>query len=116
MHIAATDPRYVTREEVTEADLEREKEIYRAQAAATGKPPAIIEKMLEGKLGKFYEEFCLLDQPFIKEQTQTIAQIIATKVGKLGENISVRRFARFKVGAPDWTVATTKQAAEEAQA
>jgi elongation factor Ts len=115
MHIAATDPRYVSRNEVTEADLEREKEIYRAQAAASGKPPAIIEKMLEGKLGKFYEEFCLLDQPFIKEQTQTIAQIIATKVGKLGENISVRRFARFKVGAPDWTVATTKQAAEEVQ-
>jgi elongation factor Ts len=111
MHIAATDPRYVSRNEVTEADLEREKEIYRAQAAASGKPPAIIEKMLEGKLGKFYEEFCLLDQPFIKEQTQTIAQIIATKVGKLGENISVRRFARFKVGAADWTVATTKQAA-----
>ena len=116
MHIAATDPRYVSRNEVTEADLEREKEIYRAQAAASGKPPAIIEKMLEGKLGKFYEEFCLLDQPFIKEQTQTIAQIIATKVGKLGENISVRRFARFKVGAPDWTVATTKPAAEESEA
>ena len=57
--------------------------------------------MLEGKLGKFYEEVCLLEQPFIKEQTQTIAQIIATKVGKLGENISVRRFARFKVGAPE---------------
>jgi elongation factor Ts len=109
MHIAATDPRYVRKEDVTAADLEREKDVYRAQAAATGKPPAIIEKMLEGKLGKFYEEVCLLEQPFIKEQSQTIAQIIATKVGKLGENISVRRFARFKVGAPDWTVATTAQ-------
>src|SRR5438874_1771297 len=65
-------------------------------------------------LGKFYEEFCLLDQPFIKDQTQTIAQIIATKVAKLGENISVRRFARFKVGDPNWTVATTKLATEEA--
>src|SRR5487761_2127737 len=108
MHIAATDPRYIRKEDVTATDLEREKEIYRAQAAQTGKPAAIIEKMLEGKLGKFYEEFCLLEQPFIKDQTQTIAQIIATKVGKLGENISVRRFARFKVGAPDWTVATTK--------
>ena len=116
MHIAATDPRYIGKDEVTAADLDREKEIYRAQAAATGKPAAIIEKMLEGKLGKFYEEFCLLEQPFIKDQTQTIAQIIASKVGKLGENISVRRFARFKVGAPDWTVATTKQAAEEPQA
>jgi elongation factor Ts len=108
MHIAATDPRFVSRAEVTEADIEREKDIYRAQAAASGKPANIVEKMLEGKLGKFYEEFCLLDQPFIKDQTQTIAQIIATKVGKLGENISVRRFARFKVGASDWTVAQAK--------
>ena len=116
MHIAATDPRFVSREEVTEADLEREKEIYRAQAAATGKPANIVEKMLEGKLGKFYEEFCLLDQPFIKDQTQTIAQIVATKVAKLGENISVRRFARFKVGAADWTVAQAKAAVEAPQA
>jgi elongation factor Ts len=116
MHIAATDPRFVSREDVTEADIEREKEIYRAQAAATGKPANIIEKMLEGKLGKFYEEFCLLDQPFIKDQSQTIAQLIATKVAKLGENISIRRFARFKVGAPEWTVAQTKPAAEEHKA
>ena len=114
MHIAAVDPRYVGKDEVTEADLEREKEIYRAQAAATGKPAAIIEKMLEGKLGKFYEEFCLLEQPFIKDQSQSIAQIIATKVGKLGENISVKRFARFKIGDPSYTVASAKQSAEEA--
>ena len=113
MHIAATDPRYVRREDVTAEDIEREKDVYRAQAAATGKPANIIEKMLEGKMGKFYEEVCLLDQPFIKEQTQTIAQIIATKVAKLGENISVRRFARFKVGAPEWTVATTTQSSSE---
>ncbi len=109
MHIAATDPRYVRKEDVTAEDLDREKDVYRAQAAATGKPANIIEKMLEGKLSKFYEEVCLLEQPFIKEQTQSIAQIIATKVGKLGENISVRRFARFKVGAQDWTVAQTAQ-------
>jgi len=108
MHIAATDPRYVGRDEVTAADLEREKDVYRSQAAATGKPAAVIEKIVEGKMAKFYEEACLLDQPFIKEQTQTIAQIIATKVAKLGENISVRRFARFKVGAPEWTVAQAK--------
>jgi elongation factor Ts len=113
MHIAAVDPRFVSREDVTEADLEREKEVYRAQAAATGKPANIIEKMLEGKLAKFYEEFCLLDQPFIKEASQTIAQLIATKVAKLGENISVRRFARFKVGAADWTVAQAKAAGTE---
>ncbi len=112
MHIAAADPRFVGRDEVTQADIDREKDVYRAQAAATGKPPAVIEKILEGKLGKFYEEFCLLDQPFIKDQTQTIAQLVAAKVAKLGENISVRRFARFKVGAADWTVAQTKPAAE----
>ena len=68
MHIAASEPRFIGRDEVTEADIEREKDIYRAQAAASGKPPEIVEKMLTGKLGKFYEEFCLLDQPFIKDQ------------------------------------------------
>jgi elongation factor Ts len=114
MHIAAVDPRYVGKDEVTEGDIEREKEIYRAQAAASGKPAAIVEKMLEGKLGKFYEEFCLLEQPFIKDQSQSIAQIIASKVAKLGENISVRRFARFKIGEPNSTLATAKVSAEEA--
>jgi elongation factor Ts len=113
MHIAAADPRYVRREDVTAADIEREKEIYRAQAASSGKPANIIEKMLEGKMGKFYEEVCLLDQPFIKDQAQTIAQIISARVAKLGENISVRRFARFKVGDPNWTVATTAQTSSE---
>ncbi|MCL2660966.1 MAG: elongation factor Ts [Acidobacteriaceae bacterium] len=114
MHIAASDPRYVRKEDVSEADLAREKDIYRAQAIAAGKKPEFADKIVEGKMGKFYEEFCLLDQPFIKEQSQTIAQIIATKVAKLGENISVRRFARFKVGDPSWTVATTAQIAAEA--
>jgi elongation factor Ts len=113
MHIAATDPRYIRKEDVTPEDLEREKEIYRAQAAQTGKPAPVIEKIVEGKMGKFYEEVCLLEQPFIKEQSVTIKDLIATKVGKLGENISVRRFARFKVGDPNWTVAQIK-AAEEA--
>jgi len=113
MHIAAADPRYVRREDVTPEDIEREKEIYRAQAASSGKPANIIEKMLEGKMGKFYEEVCLVDQPFIKDQAQTIAQIISARVAKLGENISVRRFARFKVGDPNWTVATTAQTASE---
>jgi len=108
MHIAATAPRYVRAEDVTPADMEREKEIYRAQAAATGKPAAVIEKILEGKMAKFYEEVCLIEQPFIKDQTVSIKELIGQKVGKLGENITVRRFARFKVGAPDWTVATTK--------
>jgi elongation factor Ts len=113
MHIAATDPRYVRREDVTAEDLEREKEIYRAQAAATGKPEKVVEQIVLGKMSKFYEEVCLLDQPFIKDQTIAIKDMIATKVGKLGENISVRRFARFKVGDPNWTVAQVKASAEE---
>jgi elongation factor Ts len=115
MHIAATDPRYIRKEDVTTEDLDREKEIYRAQAAATGKPAPVVEKIVEGKMSKFYEEVCLLEQPFIKEQTVAIKDIIATKVGKLGENLSVRRFARFKVGDPNWTVAQVK-ATEDAQA
>jgi elongation factor Ts len=111
MHIAATDPRYIRKEDVTADDLEREKEIYRAQAAQTGKPAPVIEKIVEGKMSKFYEEVCLLEQPFIKEQTVTIAQLIAQKVGKLGENIQVRRFARFKVGDANWTVSQIKATA-----
>ena len=110
MHIAATDPKYIRREDVTAEDYEREKEIYRAQAAATGKPAPVVEKIVEGKMAKFYEEVCLLDQPFIKEQTISVSQLIATKIGKLGENISVRRFARFKVGEQSWTIAQTKAA------
>jgi elongation factor Ts len=116
MHIAATDPRYIRKEDVTAEDLEREKEIYRAQAAATGKPADKVEMIVEGKIGKlFYQEVCLLEQPFIKEQSMAVKDLIATKVGKLGENITVRRFARFKVGDPNWTVAQVK-ATEEAQA
>ena len=109
MHIAATDPRYVRAEDVTPEDMEREKEIFRAQAAATGKPAPVIEKIVEGKMAKFYEEVCLIEQPFINEQTITIKELIASRVAKMGENITVRRFARFKVGAPDWTMASTKQ-------
>jgi elongation factor Ts len=113
MHIAATDPKYIRREDVTSEDYEREKEIYRSQAAATGKPAPVVEKIVEGKMAKFYEEVCLLDQPFIKEQTISVSQLIATKIGKLGENISVRRFARFKVGELSWTIAQTKVSAGE---
>jgi elongation factor Ts len=108
MHIAASDPKFVRKEDVTAADFEREKDIYRSQAAATGKPPQVVEKILEGKMSKFYEEVCLLEQPFIKDQTVSISQLIATKIGKLGENIAVRRFARFKVGDTGETIAITK--------
>jgi elongation factor Ts len=110
MHIAASDPKFVRKEDVTPEAYEREKDIYRAQAVASGKPAHVAEKMVEGKMAKFYEEVCLLDQPFIKEQTMSVSQLIATKIGKLGENISVRRFSRFKVGEQNWTIAQTKAA------
>src|SRR5436190_11117577 len=108
MHIAASDPKFVRKEDVTPEAFEREKDIYRAQAAATGKPPQVVEKIVEGKMSKFYEEVCLYEQPFIKDQTISIGQLIATKIGKLGENIAVRRFSRFKVGEAGATIATTK--------
>jgi elongation factor Ts len=116
MHIAASDPKFVRKEDVTPQDIEREKDIYRAQAAATGKPPNIIEKMLAGKVEKFYEEVCLLEQPFIKDQTISISQLIAAKIGKLGENIAVRRFARFKVGDATATVAFVSSKPDEGEA
>jgi elongation factor Ts len=113
MHIAAVDPKYIRRDEVTPEAFEREKDIYRSQAAATGKPPAVVEKIVEGKMAKYYEEVCLLDQPFIKDQTISIQQLIAGVVGKLGENITVRRFARFKVGDVGETVAVARTAAAQ---
>jgi elongation factor Ts len=115
MHITASDPRFVRKEDVTPEAYEREKEICRAQAAATGKPPQVVEKIVAGKMEKFYEEVCLLDQPFIKDQTISISQLIAAKVGKLGENIAVRRFARFKVGDVGETIAVTKPADPKAE-
>ena len=112
MHIAAVDPKFIRKEDVTAEAFEREKDIYRAQAAQTGKPANVIEKIVDGKMAKYYEEDCLYEQPFIKEQTVTISQLIASVIGKLGENIAVRRFARFKVGEVGETVAVSKPAAE----
>ena len=113
MHIAASDPRYVRKEDVTPEAYAREKDIFLAQAVASGKPQHIAEKMVTGKMEKFYEEVCLLEQPFIKDQTISVGQLVATKVGKLGENIAVRRFARFKVGEAGMTVAFTTQKPDE---
>jgi elongation factor Ts len=113
MHIAASDPRYVRKEDVTPEAYAREKDIFLAQAVASGKPANIAEKMVAGKMEKFYEEVCLIEQPFIKDQTISVGQLIATKIGKLGENISVRRFARFKVGEASMTVATTTYKPDE---
>ncbi len=115
MHIAATDPQYIRKEDVTPEAFEKEKDIYRAQAAATGKPAAVVEKIVEGKMGKFYEEVCLYEQPFIKDQTMTVSQLIASVIGKLGENISVKRFARFKVGDVNETIAVSKAADQAAE-
>ena len=115
MHIAATDPRYIRKEDVSADAFEKEKDIYRAQAAQTGKPAPVIEKIVAGKMGKFYEEVCLYEQPFIKDQTMTVHQLIATVVGKLGENLSVRRFARFKVGDVGETIAISKTAEQAAE-
>ena len=113
MHIAASDPKFVRKEDVTAEAYEREKDVYRAQAASTGKPPQVVEKIVEGKMGKFYEEVCLYEQPFIKDQTINISQLIAGKIGKLGENIAVRRFARFKVGDAGETIAISKLEAKK---
>jgi len=115
MHIAASDPKYVRKEDVTPEAYAREKEIYLDQAIRSGKPANIAEKMVACKMEKFYEEVCLLEQPFIKDQTVSIGQLIATKVGKLGENIAVRRFARFKVGDAGETIAVTKPTEQKAE-
>jgi len=98
MHVAALDPRYVRRDEVTPQILDHEREIYREQAKATGKPPAVIEKIVTGKMEKFYEENCLYEQHFIKDESITVTELINQMIAKLGENISIRRFVRMKVG------------------
>ena len=98
MHIAALDPRYVRREEVTPEMLEKEREIYRAQALATGKPEPVVEKIVSGKMEKFYEENCLYEQHYIKDESVTIGEMIKQAISDLGENIIIKRFTRFKVG------------------
>jgi elongation factor Ts len=98
LHIAAADPRYVRREDIPADVLEKEKEIYRAQFAESGKPANVIEKIVEGKLGSYYAQVVLLDQPSVRDPAVTISQLIAQASAKTGENITVSRFARFKVG------------------
>jgi len=98
MHIAAMNPKYLSSDEVSQEDMDREKEIYRAQLTAEGKPEAMIEKILEGKMGKFYSEVCLLEQAFIKDEDKTIEQLLTATSGSIGEKITLRRFARFELG------------------
>ncbi|HEY0840518.1 MAG TPA: translation elongation factor Ts [Vulgatibacter sp.] len=98
MHIAAASPQYVRREEVDPAVLERELEVYRGQLREQGKPEKIWDKILEGKKEKFYQEICLLEQPFVKDPDRTVQDLVNGAVATIGENISVRRFARFVLG------------------
>jgi elongation factor Ts len=111
MHIAALDPRYVRRDEVTPEMLDKERESYREQARATGKPDPIIEKIVAGKMEKFYEENCLYEQHFIRDESMTIGELVNQTIAKLGENISVRRFVRFKVGGAAGTNSDSSTAA-----
>jgi len=98
MHIAAASPRWVRREEVPAGDVDKEKAIYRAQMEKEGKPANVMEKIIEGKLGSFYSQFVLLDQPYIRDDKMTVSQLVAQASAKTGENIQVSRFVRFRVG------------------
>lgn len=98
MQIAASSPKYVRREEVSQGEIEKEKEILKAQALNEGKPEKIVEKMVEGRIGKYYEEYCLMEQAFIKDPDKTIETLVKEKIATIGENISIRRFARFELG------------------
>jgi elongation factor Ts len=98
MHIAASNPRWVSREEVTESDIEHEKQIYRDQMVESGKPENIIEKIVEGKMDKFYSESCLMEQGFIKDPDTTVSELLQSKIAEIGENMKVSRFARFEIG------------------
>ena len=98
LHIAAADPRYVRREDVPADVLDKEKEIYRAQFADSGKPAPVVEKIVDGKLGSYYSQVVLVDQPYVRDPSVTVSQLIAQAAAKTGENVAVSRFARFKVG------------------
>lgn len=100
MHIAAADPQYVSSEEIPEEVLDQEKEIIRDQFKDSGKPPEIVEKIVQGKLGKFFEEVCLLHQPYIKDDKISIKELLTSHIAKFGENLIIRRFARFELGKP----------------
>lgn len=98
MHIAAMNPKYLISEEVSPEDVEREKNVYREQLKNEGKPEAMIDKIIEGKMGKYYSENCLLNQAFIKDEDKTIEQLLTTSSGEIGEKISLRRFVRYELG------------------
>jgi elongation factor Ts len=98
MHIAAASPRYLDKDNVPAEDLEREKAIFRVQAEESGKKGPVVEKIVEGKIGKFYEEHCLVNQKFVKNPDLTIEALLKNAIATLGENMAIRRYARFQVG------------------
>lgn len=98
MHIAAAAPKYLSRQDVPTEELEREKAVYRDQLAAEGKPAEMVEKIVDGKLSKFYADICLLEQTFIKDEEKTIERLLTEKVGEIGEKITIRRFTRYELG------------------
>lgn len=98
MHIAAANPKFLAREEVSQAELDKEKEILRNQALNEGKPEKIVDKMVEGRMNKYYEENCLMEQAFVKDPDKTITTLLNEKIATIGEKISIRRFARFELG------------------
>ncbi len=98
MHIAATDPKYMKREEIPEDVIQQEREIYRCQLQNSNKPPQVTEKIVDGKMEKFYSEVCLFEQPFVKDQSITIEELISSNIAKMGEKIAIGRFVRFKLG------------------
>jgi elongation factor Ts len=112
MHIAALDPRFLRREEVTPEILDRERDIYKDQAKQTGKPENVIDKIVNGKMEKFYEENCLYEQHFIKDEGLTVKELVDQAIAKVGENIAIRRFSRFKVGEMDGTAPSAGPSAE----
>lgn len=98
IQIAATNPKYITRDEVLEADIEKERGILTQQAINEGKPEKIVEKIVEGRLDKFFKEICLLEQPFVKDPDRTIELLVKENITKIGENINIRRFVRYELG------------------
>jgi elongation factor Ts len=98
MHIAASDPRFIRKEDVTEDVLVREREIYLEQARATGKPENVLEKIVDGRMSKFYSESCLYEQPFVRDPSVTVRDHINSHIQKIGENLQIRRFVRYKLG------------------
>jgi elongation factor Ts len=111
MQIAAANPRYVRRDEVSEAERAREREIYRVQTEQSGKPAAVIDRIVDGKMEKFFSDICLMEQPFIREPGKTIEQLLKEVVARTGENVVIRRFVRFQIGEGEGAEAAGGQSA-----